>query len=72
MRRVLTIVGIFLVAEVVGAVVTPPDPFSYYIATGLLTLWGVSCYVIGLREGRAALHCGKKDEAATSVPNPEH
>jgi Sec-independent protein secretion pathway component TatC len=71
MRRAITIVAIFFVACVVGAIVTPPDLYTYYLATGLLTLWGISCYALGLREGRAALHGGQKQELATSVSNPD-
>lgn len=54
MRRVFTLVAIFSGALVLGAISTPPDPFTIFLAAGVLALFGIACYVIGLCEGRAA------------------
>jgi Sec-independent protein secretion pathway component TatC len=52
MRKLLTILGIYLVSELVGLVISPPDPMSHWLYTLVILLVAIPSYLLGLYENK--------------------
>jgi Sec-independent protein secretion pathway component TatC len=52
MRNFLTVIVIYLVSELVGLLITPPDPLSHWLYTGTIFLVAISAYFYGRFENR--------------------
>jgi hypothetical protein len=56
MRRVLTLVVIFIISFFTAGILAPPDATSCFLFTGVFFIWGATSYLIGIREGKKLSH----------------
>ena len=52
MKRTASVAAIFLVSYGLALLIAPPDRFMFCVEGGAITLFGISCYVLGLHETR--------------------
>ena len=56
MRRAFTLLAIFILSDAAAVILAPPDAATCYIFAGVFTLWGISSYLVGIREGKKLSH----------------
>jgi Sec-independent protein secretion pathway component TatC len=64
MRSVIALIVIFFASFVAAFLLTPPDPWTYYLtAVGILCLT-IPSYLVGLRHGRMSTEMRDKPEGS--------
>jgi hypothetical protein len=56
MRRVITIVLIFIASDVVALFISPPDPWSHWLLMAAILLVAIPAYMVGLHESRTKVN----------------